>query len=264
LSGSPGNSVWNKIVWAQELLRCLEREVATYVQDGPYTADAEAITEPSGYRVRARLRQPVPGGISLLLGDFVHNLRSSLDHLARALVIINGGTPVDQGRPGVKRTAGPLTAFPIRDIQPPKGGVTVAGGVSAHALALIEKAQPYNASNLRGLPLLLLAELDNIDKHRALNVTSSAVVQSSVYLQFPGDDTVLGGQPHFGRYEDGADIAWFPMPLAPDEPQVIVHPHLRVEVTVEDPIIDGDWLTIPDVCYDMLNTVAVVIGLLGT
>jgi hypothetical protein len=39
----------------------------------------------SGLTWRANLKPPPPLRIAVLCGDFVHNLRSALDHLARAL-----------------------------------------------------------------------------------------------------------------------------------------------------------------------------------
>ncbi len=43
--------------------------------------------------VRARISQPIPHHLSLVIGDIVHNLRSAFDHLAYQAVIAGGDTP---------------------------------------------------------------------------------------------------------------------------------------------------------------------------
>jgi hypothetical protein len=89
---------------------------------------------------------------SLSLGDFLHNLRSVLDHLAWQLVIANGKNP---GRP----------MFPITldaDWFDTKGNEHLTG-VHPDAIAAIRALQPFDPShtgkkNLH--PLWLLSELE--------------------------------------------------------------------------------------------------------
>ncbi len=134
------------------------------------------------------LRVPVrefPSWASIVSGDYVHNLRSALDHLAWQLVKVSGAKP------------GPWTSFPtygdkddfIRDVQQraKKRGPGPLEGIDPHGpiWALIESYQPYNNTKLppwlptdmperdswkpRLTHLGILNALNNIDKHRTIH-----------------------------------------------------------------------------------------------
>ncbi|WP_344677784.1 hypothetical protein [Microbacterium schleiferi] len=106
---------------------------------------------------------PVPVEIALTFGDGIQNFRSTLDYLARALVLANGMRPVDGGRGS--------TQFPIL-LRRPDGGVTIRPGVSPEAAEIVERVQPYNADEPEKHPLWRLHELSNTDKHRLLHITA--------------------------------------------------------------------------------------------
>lgn len=123
---------------------------------------AAVVLEPSkdGSEVAVRLGDvpDLPARFSAIVGDFFHNVRSTLDHLAWQLVLRHGLEPTRR------------TAFPIH-LTAPENGLHVVPGVSNDALAAIEKVQPFNwhpdepeKSHLS--PLAVVALLNNIDKHR--------------------------------------------------------------------------------------------------
>jgi hypothetical protein len=71
-----------------------------------------------------KVNHPPPLPLSVLLGVFLHNLRSSLDHIAWQLVLDNGGTPVKK------------TSFQI--VLKRKGALPkIAGGISAKAATTV-------------------------------------------------------------------------------------------------------------------------------
>src|SRR5271154_1712016 len=99
--------------------------------------------------------------LNTLIGEYLHDLRSGLDHLAWQLVLKNKGTPTEN------------TCFPIKgtDPGPDKKGRPrtpgVSGGVSVPARTLIRSAQPYKwGPRYIEHPFWLLQQLWNIDKHR--------------------------------------------------------------------------------------------------
>lgn len=70
-----------KIDRAAEHLEVLHQEVEAYLDDRPY----EVVSEPrpeGNPLLLCKVHQHPPLRLSILLGDFLHNLRSSLDHLA--------------------------------------------------------------------------------------------------------------------------------------------------------------------------------------
>lgn len=105
----------------------------------------------------------IPRDWSLILGDGLHNLRSSLDALAYALAARNSGQPTDSHARNIQ--------FPICDSHEEfqKRRDSNLRRLSAAAQAAIEIMQPYHVSEWGGgNPLGLLRDLSNVDKHRRL------------------------------------------------------------------------------------------------
>lgn len=119
------------------------------------------VLEPSadGGTVVVRLGEvaELPDDFTAIVGDFFHNVRAALDHIAWQLVLLDGGVPTR------------ATAFPVR-LRRPAGGVDIPPGVNATTLAALEKVQPYNwgddPANFHLAPLAVLSHLNNVDKHR--------------------------------------------------------------------------------------------------
>ena len=120
-----------KIQRAKGHLAVIKREVRAYKGSHPEIVEAKLDLNIAGYRLYAKIRPPGIG-LSVKMGDFLFDLRSALDHLARGLVETEGNPPVDTGTP--------RTMFPVFD-QPKK--LIVAGDVDPNALAIIERLQPY-------------------------------------------------------------------------------------------------------------------------
>lgn len=216
------DGVWLKIQRAQDHYEHLRRAVP----DSGFTFVPE-VTD-GGRRHIYRATRPPTSDIRLgaVLGDCVHNLRSSLDHLACQLVLTDGNQ--------ITRT----TSFPITDGQPATG-IVVSGGVDQAALVEIERLQPYHRHKIGEL-LGLLRDLDNFDKHRDLAVVAVAVAGAQTL-------SISSGTPAFGEairinpvenppqatftYEpivEGAIVAWFdyePPRVEPD-PRLTLAKHL--------------------------------------
>jgi hypothetical protein len=95
-----------------------------------------------------------------MVGDVVHNLRSALDHLARSLVIANGGTPHKS------------TAYPISHTREAfEASLSNVKAAGQEALDLIRETKAYRGGNDG---LWALRELDDRDKHRLLLTIAAA------------------------------------------------------------------------------------------
>lgn len=98
---------------------------------------------------------------AVLIGDILHNLRSSLDHCAYQLVL-SGADP------------SPLhlneSQFPLCDSLDAFGSAAPRrlAGVSDRCLSIVRLNQPFQYNDLRLSPLHHLRELSNRDKHRLL------------------------------------------------------------------------------------------------
>src|SRR5665213_1563927 len=108
--------------------------------------------------------EPLNPMLPLAIGDYIHNLRSALDHMVFQLALLNGS-----GEDSARKTA-----FPIYLTPQTFGNFAdrrVAPFISSSALAEIEKLQPYATGNAgEGDVLWILSQLDIIDKHRVLVV----------------------------------------------------------------------------------------------
>jgi hypothetical protein len=181
--------------------------------------------------------------IGILAGEFVHQLRSALDHLVWQLAEANHHTP------------GEHNAFPVRLDPFPKGfkktvSTQQLDGVPAAAIRLIERVQPYHAPNPAEHWLAVLTDLWNADKHRvllaAIIAPSDPAALATVYAVRPPEAiesvrvTVERGQ----RLEAGAEIAR----LVASSPQAHVYVDGRVTFRVDvsegpgKPIADFDLI----------------------
>ncbi len=106
------------------------------------------------------VEQP-PIGWGITVGDICHSLRAALDNTVYLLAIRNSGQPLPDNK----------LQFPIYSrpgVYPPNGGSALSG-LSNVAILLIEGFQPFQYSD-RPHPLEILAGINDIDKHRLVNV----------------------------------------------------------------------------------------------
>jgi len=167
------SGVWRKLQRAKEHISRTEAEVRSYFDSKPYLLVSEPQSEPG--RMVARVKgdpKPLPANLPLMIGGAVHNLRSSLDHLAWQAV----GSPTAD------------TAFPFfrDDRRPaPKDLRNLVGtklkGASNQVISAVIALEPYSGG--KGDALWKLHQLDIFDKHRLL------IPVLSVYSAFAIDLT---------------------------------------------------------------------------
>jgi hypothetical protein len=108
----------------------------------------------------------VPPRFSILAGEIVHNLRSSLDHLIYALVLQNGCQPTRKNQ------------FPLCTDERFFEDCIRRGfiyGVSDRAGKLIRSVQPFCSSTPDDTILHVIQQYDNQDKHQLLLVVSTVM-----------------------------------------------------------------------------------------
>jgi hypothetical protein len=201
----------------------------------------------------------------VIIGDFIHNLRSALDHLAYQVVDANGGTvsgdvkfPIYKcktsycgWRKGRKRHRDPLA------------------GVNARAIDAFEQEQPYRRKDTgddpASHPLAIINKLWNDDKHKLLipaifrfrdpptaptappGAPAESVVLSA--LSFWCSDFKVaesGNEPppfsdaafQIGRLDDGERLVEFSGRVTGPHPQI----HMKGELSVHVGFADGSPL----------------------
>ena len=127
--------------------------------------------------------------VALILGDFLFNLRATLDQIVYELHVrhFRGNVPDDVA----DKTQFPIFSTPRTDSKgrpTPTSKWTSIRELSKRQQAAIQWLQPYNRRNDKLLyardALEALADLNNIDKHRSLHVAQEAVA-AVVTHRFP-------------------------------------------------------------------------------
>jgi hypothetical protein len=165
-----------KLGWAVHHFELLHSAIREWLEppDQP-TIVAETNVAEKRYDLIYCEPRPKPPKWSLMAGDYLNNLRSTLDYVVAQAVIAEGGHP------------GKNHAFPIALTEDwwlnnvtsrnpkrrpgPLDGITKAGA----AWTLIRDAQPYigrDETAAKATPLATLARLNNTDKHRELNLST--------------------------------------------------------------------------------------------
>jgi hypothetical protein len=186
----------------------------------------------------------IPERFGLILGDAVNGFRSSLDHLAWALVK-RGRTPVLTEKKEIQ-VQFPLALKPegytkgLLDSRLP--------GVRRADLAIVRWAQPYKAGkrNAARHPLTPLAKLARLDKHRTVQPIW-VLPLGSRYEVKRARDCVITRIPRYGqiqRLEKGAEIARIYVRRTGAEPSLEMKGGgITVEPFVDEFVMLGDWIT---------------------
>ena len=153
-----------------------------YASSNPY--DHEFVGTGINRTLQVRLAKPIPTELSLIAGDFLHNARSALDHLAANLAAKTvGATAFDASK----------ISFPIctdgTDFRSWKRNNK--SNFDPSDIDEFKSLQPYFTSQEDGPPLLCLSELNNLDKHRTFAFMVPVLSIGSNRRQ----DTDLAGSP---------------------------------------------------------------------
>ena len=209
-----------KIVRAQEHIDSLKAEIATYLDKRPYEISTQITGDPP-------LRMPVttippPLRLSTIIGDFVTNVRASLDYIVWELAVRYFSPAFDASDSNDRR----ITAFPICDSPADPWYVDrlnrlAKRGIPTPAIDEIKTMQPHN----RGYESLRwLRELVNTDKHRMPILTISYV---PFFVYGRDADGRIYPVPHWGAGRKTTPT--------PDEIKAMVMEHqVSIHVTFQD------------------------------
>jgi len=168
----------SKLSRAKEHLDILYQEITRWKQSEPCVVFKEPNADAGDYSWWAEIVKATPLiRWSLITGDIVHNLRSSLDNMVWELAVLKSGPAPPRPK---------IIQFPIAD--DPDGfrsELYRIAALSAEAQARIERAQPYNRKHPELPPLLgLVRDFKNLDKHRLLNVVVANVQQGRISFTY--------------------------------------------------------------------------------
>jgi hypothetical protein len=192
-----------RISRAREHIYNLQVETQMFLHENPYGFIREPDPEPGFQRIRATVNVPPPRRLSTILGDAIHSLRSSLDHLAWQLALMTTPKPFKK------------TAFPLNINQPTKPIQTlnVIRDLPVGAKNVVESVQPYHGGQWSYLGVL--HRLWNDDKHRALVLLAGWVPQADAVAPEILKGRVSAIEPFPGTFEHEKVVVRFkPDPYA--------------------------------------------------
>jgi hypothetical protein len=178
-------AVLAKYDWAKEHIDKLEAAIHGFREANKHALGRKPDDQTGEFVFYVAHVPVIPDRLRLMLGDAIHNLRSTLDHLACALV--SRADPANDCS---------YTSFPIFDT-PESYEATARSkvpGLGKHAYETFERIQPYRDG--AGHNLWKLHKLDIVDKHRLLlSVATIPVMNStmpSIKSQIDSAQGVLG------------------------------------------------------------------------
>lgn len=206
-----------KLERARTLLNELQREADAYIDACENAIVHQPLSDQRTHRYVAEGIEPLPR-LAALAGDIVHNTRTALDNLAWAIAKKHA-------------CASDRLAFPIRQSAPEDIDALMPGAPSA-VLEALSAEQPYQSGG-HVSPLLVVHELNRIDKHRVLLPVAVAVRTAA--WSVPADNSPTDRHLSSEPLTDGAVVARFGFA------KPIADPHLRFDVQLRlEPDIDEE------------------------
>jgi hypothetical protein len=187
-----------KLDRAEQHLLALDHGLRAFVERRPFRLLEELGRLPGEDVTECRylvsdLREP-PLSLSVHVGEVVHDLHSSLDHLAWAVA-----------EQPWRRTQFPV--FLTRDTWG-ENAEAITRSVPDRFVAVMEAAQPYHAKSPNAHPLALLNHLWNADKHRLLPTTVAALDGPPPSFRAERDVAVVRDvRVHVGPLQNGTELA---------------------------------------------------------
>ena len=232
---------WAKLRRADLHLQELNEEIGDYVAEDHSRKvstydEAKQLSE-----LRIEVGEP-PNDLlwSVILGDFLHNVRSALDHLVWQLVLLAG-----------KQQPGRQHQFPIamtkESYERPDGlRDRCLAGVAEEHRAIIDRVQPFRlGDDVSDHSLAHLRRLSNADKHRILPVTmfmTQAPEEDDFVLYDADDDCEIEIELPVGRLAVSETLAIVRVKGAKSANAVTLAGQLRIEFGFLD--ADGHSLTV--------------------
>jgi hypothetical protein len=191
------NGWWLKIQRAEKHMVDINQEAMRYAESHPYTLQRIRFLD-SDDTIWGRFRitkQPDPM-IAIMLGDFIHDLRSALDWVVVACSPrkhrYKAGFPILSKDIFAKNTDG---NFMFGETER-KSVEACLGGLCPEARAYVMRLQPYHLGTSTHRAILgLISRLENADKHRefiTIGCGGQDFTGSISYLDFPKRFEVAG------------------------------------------------------------------------
>ncbi len=179
--------VYAKVGRAEEHFKVVDLEIKTWLESGKHTYIPHRNSDFTRFLLTVRIYGPAPDLLrwTLIIGDCINNLRSSLDHLVYAIA---KSQTANQPFAKIEKLA-----FVIADNEKDfsEWSRTRLKYIPRNILAAIKETQPYQRTNPDIPPFLgIVRDLANTDKHRLLRLAYAAVTGWDLEFSSPADPSI--------------------------------------------------------------------------
>ena len=176
-----------KLLRAKQQIQALQLEVRQFTEDRDYAFGiAEDTQTREGVAYVYFSKQP-PDNWSVVIGEIIHDLRSCLDHIVYQLALRHSRQAMSGSEFPIFTDAKVFYENDGRGIPTRQSGMHKIRGVAPLAQEIIRDVQPFNRGQPERHVLWVLQQYSNIDKHRMLQLTQTAVDVSDMTIQPTGD-----------------------------------------------------------------------------
>lgn len=176
--------------------------------------------------------EPVPDDWRFMVGDVLHNLRSTLDNIIWSLAVKHSGP-----NPPNERAIGFPVVLTAVDFESRSAMLTA---LDPRVRAVVKALQPIEESDPSDDALYLLHQLDRLDKHRTVSVVRHQLHAFDIQITPPPDDLNITRHPDVAL-EHGTPIATVTFRRSTETRQVDVNPvfayYEAIEETSDTPLL---------------------------
>ena len=227
---------WARLERAQEIPAVIAEDWNAYISQHPYAP--RLIDEGSGvFVLRVEELVPPPEGMAVAVGEWLYNVRSSLDYIIWATASYESGIvpPPGDGR----------LQYPIYDRERDwERNAKRLGPLADHHKAMLLRMQPFN-SDPDANYLRWINRLARLDRHRHLNRITGRLTQLNPVVALP--------EGHEGRLQWGervirngkADVARLTVEPWLEAAELHINPRIGVDPEVEAWSDSDFWGRVP-------------------
>jgi hypothetical protein len=211
----PIEDCYLKLDRADEHLESIEREIQGFLEREPYGVVGKFYPGSPGnlsYIASGKVREQPPRKLKVLIGEFCHNLRSSLDNLADILATSLSGPAPDGTEFPIFKDRSQFFRTSNRGIPDRGSGLYKIRGMDRGPQTMIKWLQPYRRRNdPERHPLWILHRLNIGDKHRRPHLTGAVLENSSFGIKSMQDIDLHIGQwgAVTGPFKNGTTVGTF-------------------------------------------------------
>jgi hypothetical protein len=211
----PLDGVRAKLSRANGHRHAIEDLVERWTEDKPHEFIHDDESQPGWTILSIRIRQPPPIELGVIVGDYVHNIRSALDQLVWQLVIKNNSVPGRHNEFPITFTEDHFIEKAITGTRTRPG---MLAGVADTPVTFIKRCQPYErGDDAPSHPLAILQGLWTADKHQAVAQVVTLFEPISEPTKHLGRSGLV--PPTSRPIEDGMELGrWRPPPPNPPNP----------------------------------------------